>query len=417
MTDRRGLLFVTRDLKVEARSGAPIRTQRLLAGLARAFDVTAITFEHADGSIHGRVGREELTHAFPGVRIVTVKGLGAHKRAAQLLSLTRPRSHEWGRYRSAAMRRAIDAEVAVRTPHIVHFDDPGVAQVGPIGDASSALAAHNIEHRILAETARAAAGPRAAYALLEAAKVAREERRLWREMDLCVAVSDLDARAMRAGGARRTIVCPNGTDPVDPLPPPRKAPSDPLRLLFVGTGTYWPNAHGLAWLMQVVLPLVRQNLEVSVDVVGTPPRAPVHAPDVTYHGQVPELRSFYARAHAVVVPLHQGSGTRLKVVEGMAYGRPVVSTALGAEGLPVRAGEHFLRADDAETFAAALMALAPRLNGPDEGVLSLLQRARAAVRQLFWPKIGERLADAYQSVAASHAPLGRDSSGLGGRRL
>ena len=399
MSARRSLTFVTRDLKPEPRAGAPIRTHRLLTGLAEAFAVTAVTFEHAEGTTHGRVTAAELREAFPGVEIVSVPGLQGSKRVAQLLSLPRPRSHEWGRYRMPALAEAVRSAVARAGSSIVHFDDPGVAQVGPVAGPVNALAAHNVEHRILAGAASGTKGVRSAYSRLEAAKIAREEHALWRSMDLCVAVSDLDAAAMRDGGARDVIVCPNGTDPVERLPAPRRAPDEALRLLFVGTGSYWPNEHGVAWLAGEVLPRLRGSVPVELEVVGSPPRTPAEAPEIAYAGRVPDLRPHYYGAHAVVVPLHRGSGTRLKVVEAMAYGRPVVSTALGAEGLPVRPGEHFIGADEAPAFAQALTDLAHRLTAPDGELDALLDRARSAAGGLLWPAIAERLAAAYAARA------------------
>ena len=411
-SDRPALTFVTRALEPRPTAGAPIRTHRLLTGLARSFAVTVVTFEHTAGSPHAHHRLDELQAALPGVEVVAVPGLGPHKRLDQVLALPRPHSYEWGRYRRRRLKRAVAADIAARRPAVVHFDDPGVAQVASIEGPLHALAAHNVEHRILASAAEGSTGLRARYARLEATKVAREERSLWRRMGLCIAVSELDAEVMRANGARRVIVCPNGTDAVDPLPPSHRHPGEPLRLLFVGTGSYWPNGHGVSWLVRRVLPRLRGIVDVSVEVVGSTPRQPALAPEVTYVGRVPDVRPHYQRAHAVVVPLHHGSGTRLKVVEAMAYGRPVVSTALGAEGLPVQANKHFLVADDAAAFAASLVSLARRLEGPDGTVMSMVCRARAAISDLFWPEIADRLADVYMSLSPSRrAPAAKFARG------
>ena len=389
------LLFTSRDIQPVPRAGAPIRTHRLLSGLASRFPVTVLTFEHADGSTHGHVPAAALREEFPAVDVVTVPGVGSHKRIAQALSVGRSRSHEWGRYRT---RRFVDAlaDIAGReAPAVVHHDDPGVAQCGPVPGALNALAPHNVEHRILRDTADARRGGKAAFARLEARKVAREEAALWRGVELCVAVSALDADTMRAGGARDVVVAPNGTDAVDPLPPAVRREDEPFRLLFVGTGSYWPNEHGVAWFVDEVLPLLRGDLEVELHVVGRPPSRPRHAPEVTYAGRVPDLTPYYASAHGVIVPLHLGSGTRLKVVEAMACRRLVISTTLGAEGLPVRPGSEFLGADDPAAFAAAVVDAARMLGPAGDGAAPLLDRARAASEQLFWPRISAALADEY----------------------
>lgn len=398
MPDRPRLTFATRDLQADPRAGSPIRTLGLVMGLAQRFDLGVITFEHEEGSTHGRTDVDALRATLPGIELVVVPGEPASKRARQLLSLARPRSFEWGRYVTTEFRDALRADLRRRSPALVHFDDIGVGLSGPVAGPLNALAPHNVEHRVNAATAASAGGLRAAYSRVEAAKIKREETRLWRAMDVCVAVSELDAKAMLAGGARDVLVVPNGTAPADPLPPPRREAGEPLRLLFVGTGTYWPNEHGLRWMVSEVLPRLRGQLDVVLEVVGLPPAAPPEASEVTYTGSVPSVRPHYERSHVVVVPLHHGSGTRLKVVEAMAQGRPVVSTAVGAEGLPVRGGEDFLLADTPEAFAAALRDVARWLDRPQDGLASMLARARTAAEGLQWPGIAARLAADYEAL-------------------
>ena len=263
--------------------------------------------------------------------------------------------------------------------------------------ATTVFAPHNVEHRIAAGNARASRGLRHAFGELEWRKIAREEHRLWRSADLVLAVSELDADAMRAGGAHRVELCPNGTDRRPKLAPPRRATGEPLRLLFIGSGSYRPYEVGLKWFVTEVLPLVAEDLAVRLDVVGERPRHPVEAPGVCYRGRVASVTSYYEQAHALVVPVFEGSGTRLKVVEAMAYGRPVVATGLGAEGLPIEAGTHYLRADDARGFADRLVELARQLTDPT-GVAEMLDAGRSAVTPLFWDTIVARLSDVYRSV-------------------
>src|ERR1039458_10558913 len=159
--------------------------------------------------------------------------------------------------------------------------------------------------------------------------------------------------AMTAGGARRVELCPNGVDPVERLPLRALRRDDPLKLLFVGSGSYAPYERGLAWMVREVLPRLRRQTAVSFDVVGQPPARPVAAEGVRYVGRVPTVEPYYDAAHVVVVPVFEGSGTRLKVIEAAAFGRPVVSTRLGAEGLPLEAGGHYLAGEGADEVAAA----------------------------------------------------------------
>jgi polysaccharide biosynthesis protein PslH len=396
------LVFAVRRAPYPLDTGARIRTHHLLTGLANAFEIVLVTFEHHPDSPDGLCRKEELEQLYPDVEVVTVPGAGPYKRAAQALSLLRRRSWTNGRYRSRAFTEAVRRAAASRQPCIVHFDDPGVAPVGPLAGTLSVYSAHNVEHRILRQGARTGSVPRRLFYGVEALKVRSEERRAWRSMDLSLAVSSLDARAMSAGGARRVDLCPNGAPSVDRIPLQPRSPDEPLKLLFVGTGNYVPYERGLAWFVRKVLPRIEAQTSVVLDVVGGPPDRPVQAKGVRYVGTVPSVEPFYRASHGVVVPVFEGSGTRLKILEAMAYGRPVISTSLGAEGLPVVAGEHFLQADDPEGFAAAAVRLAGwSLRPEDDEVESLIAKAREAILPLSWPAVAEQLVQLYRSELAT----------------
>ena len=390
------LVFAARQPPFPLTHGAAIRTHRLLVGLAREFDVTFVTYADTAGA-QGRAEAAKLSEQLSGIDVVTVPRRAVDKRWAQARSLASARSWEWGRYGLREYGEVL-REVARRTrAEIVHFDDPGVGRFGPLPGTASVYAPHNVEHRIVAGTADAEGGLRGAFAQLEWRKIRREEQRLWRTMSLCVAVSDVDAAAFRQGGADRVELCPNGADPVPPRPAPHRRTTEPLRILFVGTGSYRPYERGIAWLIREVLPRVREAVPVTLDVVGAPPAEPVPGPGVTYRGRVDSVAPWYDGAHVVVVPVFHGSGTRLKVVEAMAYRRPVVSTSLGAEGLPVRASEHYVEADDATAFAAALIEIAEWCRVDDRRLDEMLDRARDAITPLFWPNVIARLATLYRS--------------------
>ncbi|MBW3615595.1 MAG: glycosyltransferase family 4 protein, partial [Actinobacteria bacterium] len=158
-----------------------------------------------------------------------------------------------------------------------------------------------------------------------------------------------------------------------------------------------PYEQGIGWFVSEVLPRLRQIVPATFDVVGVPPRRPVPAAGVRYVGRVPAVAEWYERCHAVVVPMFEGSGTRLKIVEAMAYGRPVVSTPLGAQGLPVAAGTHYHCADDAPTFVRMLAEVATNCEEGGGPMASMLDEARQAITPLFWPRITERLSELYWS--------------------
>ncbi len=379
-------------------NGARIRTYQLLKGLARPFDTIFVTFAHNPHGGAGADASDQLKRLLPNLETVSVPGPASHKRASQAASLLRRKSWTLGSYHTPAFVAALASAVTAHRPDIVHFDDPAVALAGPVADTLNVCSTHNVEATLLGLQARLGSPMRRVFNTVEARKVSREEQRIWRTMDLCLAVSSVDGAAMKAAGAGRIELCPNGVDEVERLPLRPFSADEPLRLLFVGSGSYAPYERGLAWMVRDVLPRVRPQVPVSFDVVGVAPNHPLAADGVRYVGRVPTVKPHYEAADVVVVPVFEGSGTRLKIIEAAAYGRPVVSTRLGAEGLPLKAGEHFLQADGPDEFALALFQLERWRREPAGGNLErMLAGAREAILPLMWPRVVEQLVALYRA--------------------
>ena len=182
----------------------------------------------------------------------------------------------------------------------------------------------------------------------------RVERRACDQASLVTVCSETDRQAL--GGRGQVIVVPNGYK-IPPEPVGRSDVAGPATLAFQGTMSYYPNSDAAGFFARDVFPLIRQHIpEAQFRVVG---RA---GPDVlglsesegvVIVGGVDQIEDELAKAHAVVVPLRIGSGTRVKILEAWAYGIPVVSTTVGAEGLPVSHAENLLLADAAPALAEA----------------------------------------------------------------
>lgn len=394
------IVFATRRPPFPLDNGSRIRSARLATGLARHLDVRLVTF--ADGPAYDdtHATPADLERTLPGVTVELIRYGRAAPGGARRGALRRS-STTWGAYDTPSLRAALARAVAAAPGAVVlHLDDLGVGLAGlTVDGAVRAYAPHNIEHRIVQEIARQRGVAHRPFLELEWRKIAAEERRLWRTCDLTLAVSPIDAATMQAGGARRVELSPNGADPVAPPPLRRPAPGDPLRLLFVGTADYWPYELGIAWFVSEALPALRAYGPLHFDVVGAPPPQPVRATDVTYHGRVPDLTPHWEAAHVLVIPVFQGSGTRLKAIEAAVMGRPVISTALGVEGLPLEPGIHYLRAETAAEFAAAARRLREDLTSRPDEVERMTQAARTAVDALLWPRIADDLAALYQSTS------------------
>jgi glycosyltransferase involved in cell wall biosynthesis len=394
---RASLIFATRRPPFPLDNGARIRAHRLASGLSEHFDLTLVTFDGGPTGDETTSTRADLERVLPAARIelVPFDGRAAGRLRRDALRAT---SASWGPFATRGLRERLK-QLASRAPgSVLHLDDPGVGLAGVGLDAGLvAFAPHNIEYRVLRGVAPSLPLGERPFVELEWRKGAREERRLWRRAQLCVAVSELDARVMREEGAAAVVVCPNGTDPVQRLPLPALAEGEPLRLLFVGSGAYWPYQQGLAWFVAEVLPLARHRGPVALEVVGERPPDPARSEGVVYRGRVPDVHPFYERAHALVLPVFAGSGTRLKVLEAAALGRPIISTALGAEGLPLEADKEFVRAENAEEFAAAIASLRESLRYSPEDIETMVAAARHAAEPFNWEEIVGRLAETYVS--------------------
>jgi len=160
---------------------------------------------------------------------------------------------------------------------------------------------------------------------------------------------------------------------------PKSFHDDRFVVLWIG-GFFWePNIDAVSWLLDEIWPLVkeRSSSPLELHIVGSgPPAALTRRHDgreVFVHGEVPDVDVFRRRADVLVAPLRQGGGVRIKIIEALNAGLPVVSTAKGCEGLPIAAGETLRVADDAASFARALLDL--------QGSSELRRRLSAAGRR------------------------------------
>jgi sugar transferase (PEP-CTERM/EpsH1 system associated) len=240
---------------------------------------------------------------------------------------------------------------------------------------------------------------------LEAARIRRDELRICRAVDVCVTVSETDQRRLleAAGGSVRSAVVVPGVDaaafePVDPV----EATHD---LVFVGSMHYLPNVDAAEFFVHDVLPrIAREVPDVTFTIVGTRPSAAVRRlaadPRVRVTGAVADVRPYYAAAAATIVPLRIAGGVRMKILEAMAFGVPIVSTTIGAEGLGLTHGRELLLGDGPQGLAEAAIRVLR-----DAGLRRMLAAgARDAAVRRSWHEVGLSLEAVYRSILPSRSP-------------
>jgi glycosyltransferase involved in cell wall biosynthesis len=297
------------------------------------------------------------------------------------------------------MREAIRGELA-RRPDIVTVEHDFAVRLGDyVGPGiPKVLMTHNFTSGYYATRAKSTSGMRRILLSIEARRVASYVNRRLSRFAAIVTVSDEDERLFRAITDVPVFVVPNGTalDPVRPDPP-----TGPPQLLFTGTMGYAPNREGILWFVSEIWPeILRDTPEARLLVVGRRPDAQIQrlARDdarIEVTGEVPEMGPYFERATAVVVPLRSGGGTRLKILDAFAFGRPVVSTSIGAQGIEVQHGEQLLLGDEPSEFAKQVARLLK-----DSNLRSSLSASgrRLIEKRYHWQIIAEQYLGALATV-------------------
>jgi len=251
------------------------------------------------------------------------------------------------------------------------------------------LDAHNIEARIIGQLGRDCGSllKKLLYRL-EESKMSRLENAAWRSALTTLAVSDKerDVIAASTGSPEKVITVPNGVD-LERFRFNGYRPPGGGVLLLAGLD-YAPNLDSVRYFLAEILPLVRKKDDrLIVHLVGKEFQrlgGLQHQAGVAVHENVADVLPFFMEASVLAVPLRHGAGTRIKILEAMAAGLPVVSSSIGCEGLAVRHGEHLLVADSAGEFAAALL----QILDETEAAAGLAARARNLVEEKYgWERI------------------------------
>jgi polysaccharide biosynthesis protein PslH len=263
---------------------------------------------------------------------------------------------------------------------------------------------HNIESELMRRySEREPSRFRRAYAVKTARLMREFEKRALREFDAHIVVSERDAERLRElNPDARIFVIENGVDTAFYSDAGARDESPERRIVFVGSMDYHANIDGAVNFAREVWPRLRERRpELVFTIVGKDPTPEVRdlaqIPGVEVTGTVDDVRPFYREAIAAVVPLNVGGGSRLKILEAMAAGVPVVSTTLGAEGLEVQHDENILIADTNEQLLETIISLVTIKARQNHLVVA----GRALVsRRYDWSSLGLSLFSIYEELRA-----------------
>jgi sugar transferase (PEP-CTERM/EpsH1 system associated) len=397
------VLVVSAHLPYPPRWGFGTRVYQLMRQIASRHDATLLCYASPGNENVARL-REE----FPVEAVERKPESTAAKRLSQLRSLASRMPYDCHTTHSREMQQAIDRLFAERAFDLVQLESTLLAPFRFPAGTRIVIDEHNIDYETYARMHETETSPlRRAFYRDQERRFQRWERRWWQEAAACVATSEREAGIMRRHAPDTLVAAvPNGVD-VDYFRPDASA-IEPRTLVFNGVLDYRPNIDGVNFLVDEVLPLLRERFpNVRLTIVGRGPASEIKSLErrgVAATGEVPDVRPYLRGAAVVVVPIRMGSGTRLKVVEALSLAKPVVSTTLGCEGVDVRDREHLLIGDTPQAFAAQV----ERLLDDAEAGERLGRAGRELMeRQYSWEYAGRLLEEVYESVVGAGPGLER----------
>jgi glycosyltransferase involved in cell wall biosynthesis len=372
--------------------------------LSRAFRVTALCFERTgvSGKRHAydpRIAIEAL-RPFADLEVFAVPQTRSRMRFVwdHTRSTVSRRVYTRYLYESPSFQERLEGLLRTRSFDLVHVDSLDLSRYLPAcAGLPTVCVHHNVESALLRRRGQVEGNALSGrYYAYQARLMEREERYWTPRVSLNVVVSEPDLRLLQglAPGARLCMV-PNGVD-VEEFAP---AGTEGEALVYVGGTNWFPNLDALEFFCQDILPRLRERgFEPPVRWVGSASeeqRNRFARAGIELTGYVDDVKPFMHDSLCHIVPLRSGGGTRLKILNSWATGKPVVSTSVGCEGLRAIDGENILMRDDSAGFAEAILELAR-----DAGLRKRLGEAgrRTVVEHYGWDVIGDAMVTAYRAL-------------------
>lgn len=387
-------------------TGGRVRSLQTISELSRRHQVTVVTTHGAGDDPEGLA--RHLSHCDRVVSlpyVVPKRGSAAFPAAVMRSWLSRY-PVDLLKWRVPDVRQQVQAVMAAGVDLVVTDFLFAAINVPMGGSTPVVLFEHNVEYQIWQRLASIERRPwMRALMEIEWRKLRAREADACQLADLTIAVSEDDRRRLEkiAPGIRAASI-PTGVDTnyFAPIPHAER----PAHLVFSGSMDWHPNEDACLYFMDSILPAIRAEVPgTTFTIVGRNPtdrlrEAANRCGGVTVTGTVNDVRPSIAEGAVYVVPLRAGGGTRLKIFEALAMARPVVSTTVGAEGLGIGPGRHYVCADEPRQFAASVVALLRDCNRRRE----LGEAGRLLVETCYsWPTIARVFEQHCEEVVAEHA--------------
>ena len=391
------ILWLKTELLHPVDKGGKIRTYQMLKELKKNHQITYLTLD--DGSAEAEAFEKSSEYADETITI-------PHRTAAKFsmkfyselaANLVSEQPYFMQKYVSKQMLEEVKKQARAENFDVVVCDFlmPAV-NMPEFLKVPTVLFQHNVEAMIWQRHFEVQKNPlKKIYLKNQWRKSFDYERAVCRKFDFVVAVSEEDADAMRKNyGIENVAAVPTGVD-TEFFQPNQAIEKDEFNLIFTGSMDWLPNEDAIRWFTEEVLPIIKRKIpRVSLTIVGRDPfpgliELSKKDASIAVTGRVPDVRPFMEKASVYVVPIRIGGGTRLKIYEAMAMELPIISTTIGAEGLPVRDGDEILLRDTPEEFAAAVV----KLLTDKEAAKKIGSQAAKTVREKFgWQKVSDDFA-------------------------
>ncbi|ULQ56256.1 glycosyltransferase family 4 protein [Flavihumibacter rivuli] len=349
-------------------NGGGLRCYHLLKEMSEQFEVDAVVLQRLSGPVQPLCPYASFIYPTSGE-------FERFKKAGLLKRICRSLVYKWntGFYRLGAdfnyllMRHLLGSKPLAHDYDVIVFEHYQSMLLAPLlrkkyPNSLFVLDAHNVDHRLLLEEQEKK--PTANFDILYK-YVHRLESELGKYVDQVWVCSQYDAEILAElnKGAVRMVVVPNGVDTDEKLPVHCSKPITEPILLFCGDLNTVANSGGLVWFLDQVYPQLKERFKgINLLIAGSGNDNPIfnqykEDPSVTFMGRVDDLREFYSLGHISIAPLLVGSGTRLKILEALSFGIPMVATGKGAEGVDYINGKHLKIADAPNEFGQAIAEL------------------------------------------------------------